>query len=66
MAALAYVLSLLGLLSMILASLVKGDKMKKTLFLVFCGKLEQLFFLRSYEKEYFNMLFNFFCWFYFL
>lgn len=37
MAALAYVLSLLGLLSMILASLVKGEKMKKTLFLVFCG-----------------------------
>lgn len=34
---LSYVLSLAGLLSMILASLTKGDRMKTILFLVFCG-----------------------------
>ena len=34
---LAYVLSLAGLLSMILASLTKGEKMKQILFLVFLG-----------------------------
>lgn len=34
---LSYVLSLAGLLSMIIASLVKGDRMKTILFLVFCG-----------------------------
>ncbi len=34
---LAYVLSLLGLLSMILASLTKGEKMKRILLLVFLG-----------------------------
>lgn len=36
---LAYVLSALGLISMICASLVKGEKMKTILFLVFCGNL---------------------------
>ena len=36
---LAYVLSALGLVSMICASLVKGEKMKTILFLVFCGNL---------------------------
>jgi hypothetical protein len=39
MLVLAYVLSLSGLVSMILASLVKGEKMKTTLFLVFCGNV---------------------------
>lgn len=34
---LSYVLSLSGLVSMITASLVKGEKMKTTLALVFCG-----------------------------
>lgn len=34
---LAYLLSLSGLVSMILASLIKGEKMKTILFLVFCG-----------------------------
>ncbi len=34
---LSYVLSLLGLLSMIWASMTKGERMKKILFLVFCG-----------------------------
>ncbi len=33
----SYVLSLLGLFSMIAASLVKGQNMKKILFFVFCG-----------------------------
>lgn len=37
MMVLSYALSLLGLLSMILASLTKGDKMKRILFLVFLG-----------------------------
>ena len=37
MQALSYVLSSLGLISMILASLIKGEKMKTILFLVFCG-----------------------------
>lgn len=36
---LAYVLSALGLVCMISASLIKGEKMTKTLFLVFCGNL---------------------------
>lgn len=39
MKVLAYVLSLLGLLSMICASMTKGEKMKKILFLVLCGNL---------------------------
>jgi len=37
MQALSYILSVLGLVSMIAASLTKGEKMKKILFLVFCG-----------------------------
>lgn len=37
MQGLAYVLSILGLISMIVASLIKGKNMKKILFLVFCG-----------------------------
>lgn len=36
---LSYVLSLLGLASMIIASLIKGEKMKKILFFVFCGNV---------------------------
>ncbi len=36
---LSYVLSLLGLVSMILASLIKGQNMKKILFFVFCGNV---------------------------
>lgn len=36
---LSYVLSLLGLASMIVASLVKGKKMETILFLVFCGNV---------------------------
>ncbi|MBQ7897209.1 MAG: YgjV family protein [Clostridia bacterium] len=36
---LSYALSLLGLLSMILASLTKGERMKTILFLVFCGNV---------------------------
>lgn len=36
---LAYVLSILGLVSMISASLVKGERMKQILFLVFCGNV---------------------------
>lgn len=36
---LSYILSLLGLASMITASLVKGEKMKKILFFVFCGNV---------------------------
>lgn len=36
---LSYVLSLLSLASMITASLIKGEKMKKTLFFVFCGNV---------------------------
>ena len=39
MQTLSYVLSLLGLLSMILASLTKGERMKTILFLVFCGNV---------------------------
>ncbi len=35
----AYVLSGLGLLSMIFASLTKGERMKRILFLVFCGNI---------------------------
>ncbi len=34
---LAYILSLLGLFSMIAASVIKGEKMKTVLFFVFCG-----------------------------
>lgn len=37
MAVLSYVLSLMGLISMILASLIKGERIKSILFLVFCG-----------------------------
>ncbi len=36
---LSYILSLLGLASMITASLIKGEKMKKILFFVFCGNV---------------------------
>lgn len=36
---LSYILSLLGLASMIIASLIKGEKMKKILFFVFCGNV---------------------------
>ena len=36
---LSYVLSLLGLASMIAASLIKGQNMKKILFFVFCGNI---------------------------
>ncbi len=36
---LAYALSALGLVSMICASLLKGEKMKMILFLVFCGNV---------------------------
>lgn len=36
---LAYGLSILGLVSMISASLVKGERMKQILFLVFCGNV---------------------------
>lgn len=39
MQVLAYVLSILGLVSMISASLVKGERMKQILFLVFCGNV---------------------------
>jgi len=39
MLVLSYILSLSGLTCMILASLVKGEKMKTTLFLVFCGNV---------------------------
>ncbi len=35
----AYILSALGLLSMICASLTKGEQMKRILFLVFCGNV---------------------------
>lgn len=36
---LSYVFSALGLISMICASLIKGEKMKTVLFLVFCGNV---------------------------
>lgn len=36
---LSYILSLLGLVSMIMASLIKGNNMKKILFFVFCGNI---------------------------
>ncbi len=36
---LSYFFSILGLISMISASLVKGEKMKTVLFLVFCGNV---------------------------
>ena len=36
---LAYILSLLGLVCLILASLIKGEKMKKTLILIFVGSI---------------------------
>ena len=36
---LAYLLNVLGLVALILASLIKGEKIKKTLFLVTCGNL---------------------------
>ena len=36
---LSYILSLSGLASMIIASLIKGEKMKKILFFVFCGNV---------------------------
>ncbi|MBE7040293.1 MAG: YgjV family protein [Ruminococcaceae bacterium] len=39
MQALPFVFSFLGLLSMILASLTKGDRMKLILFFVFCGNI---------------------------
>ncbi len=39
MPALAYVSSFLGLVSMILASVIGGEKMKRILVLVFCGNL---------------------------
>ena len=39
MQVLAYILSALGLISMICASLTKGEKMKRILFLVFCGNI---------------------------
>lgn len=39
METLSYVLSLIGLLSMIIASLIKGERMKTILFLVFCGNV---------------------------
>ena len=39
MLVLSYILSILGLISMICASLVKGEKMKTILFLVFCGNV---------------------------
>lgn len=35
----SYILSLLGLASMIIASLIKGEKMKKILFFIFCGNI---------------------------
>lgn len=34
---LSYILSVLGLVSMVLASMIKGQNMKKILFFVFCG-----------------------------
>ncbi len=36
---LSYILSLSGLASMIIASMIKGEKMKKILFFVFCGNV---------------------------
>ncbi len=36
---LAFILSILGLLSMIAASLIKGERMKLILFFVFCGNM---------------------------
>lgn len=39
MDALSYILSFAGLVSMITASLVKGERMKKILFFVFCGNV---------------------------
>lgn len=39
MQGLSYVLSALGLLSMICASMIKGTKIKTILFLVFCGNI---------------------------
>ena len=39
MQTLAFVFSILGLVSMISASLVKGERMKLILFLVFCGNI---------------------------
>ncbi len=36
---LSYILSILGLISMICASMTKGEKMKRILFLVFCGNV---------------------------
>lgn len=39
MQTLAYILSTLGLISVISASLIKGEKMKTILFLVFCGNV---------------------------
>lgn len=36
---LSYILSALGLISMICASLVKGERMRMVLFLVFCGNI---------------------------
>ena len=35
----AYVLNISGLVCLLVASLIKGEKMKKTLFLVLCGNL---------------------------
>ena len=39
MTGLSYVLSISGLILMILASLIKGEKMRTTLFLVFCSNV---------------------------
>lgn len=39
MTTLSYIVSLLGLSFMILASLIKGERMKTILFLVFCSNL---------------------------
>lgn len=36
---LSFVFSILGLLSMIFASMIKGERMKRVLFLVFCGNV---------------------------
>ena len=39
MQSLAYILSALGLISMLISSLIKGERMKTILFLVFCGNV---------------------------
>jgi len=40
---LSYVLSILGLISLILTTLAKGEKMKSILFLLFCVKIFENF-----------------------